>query len=1014
MKHLASITLMVAAAGGGTKASDRPPRTAFPDRSPQTWAQSAPTIEAYGKLPLAFEVNRGQTDAGVKFLARGPGYTVFLTSTEAVLALQKPHLSSAVARPPAAAANAVASERAGVVRARLLGANPKPRVVGSEERAGRANYYIGKDPAAWRANIPTYARVHYRDVYPGVDLIYYGHQGQLEYDFVVAPRADPDGIGLGFDGADRVEIDAEGDLLVHVDGGQIRQRKPVVYQETRAGRTPIDGRYVLRGRRGVGFHVAAYDRSRPLVIDPVLVYSTLFGGSSGAQVSAIAADDAGHALVAGSTGSAEFPTANAAQPSLRGPWDAFVAKLTPGGTGLVYATYLGGTGGDAAGGIAVDADGNAYVAGWTSSLDLPTTPGALQADNAGGADAFVAVLAPSGVLAYGTYLGGRGSEWATGIGLDGTRQVYLTGGAYEGFPTTPGAAQPEYRGQADAFVARLDLAASRVVYATYLGGSDGDAAQAIAVGADGHVYVTGGTASIDFPTVNPIQATNPFPCSLVFVTKLAPDGSVVYSTTLGTGWDDGHGIAVDGGGNAYVTGKTRTEAWDGVGLYCGDYFGWDGAFVAKLDSAGSRLVYVTMFASWYNHATGRAIAVDPAGRAYVTGDTAGPNFPTTPDALQETSPNTSAQDAFLVRLTPAGSIDYGSYLGGTDHESGEVIALDGAGNVYLAGWTESVDYPLTPGAMQTDGREARTPFVMKFRPPPPGSDAEAPDTVIASAVDDDGAAVPDLGATMSTSIVISLAGTDNVAVAGFECRLYGAAFAACGSPVRYTGLVAGWHYFEARAVDAAGNKDASPAQHSWQVDDIPQTSITSMRDGDGNPVATGTFTASTTLSLSFTGSDQTGVAGFECRLDAAVFAPCTSPATYTGLGLGSHWFWVRAVDTFGNRDTSPAYDYANVDARPQTVIGTAMDGRGTFLTDGGASRSDMITFTFDGSDNGRVVGFECSLDGVAFAACTSATTYDGIAWGGHMFRVRAIDENGFRDDSPAAFMWKRAFTWKRP
>src|SRR5207247_2533307 len=326
---------------------------------PATAAPEARVSETYGKLPLHFEANQGQTHQDVRFLARGPGYSLYLTAGEAVLVLTKPNPDATQAR-----ATPV------VVRMSVVGAAPKPLVSGLDELPGKANYLIG-NPAKWRTNVPTYAKVHYREVYPGIDLVYYGNQRQLEYDFVVSPRADPERIVLGFQGAERLEINAEGELVLHAAGGVIRQRVPVIYQEIDGVRTKIEGGYVLKDAHRVGFQVAAYDPSRPLVIDPTLVYFTYLGGSIGDGGRGIAVDAAGAAYVTGYTLSTDFTAGcTVLHGTLRGDHDAVVTKINAAGTALVYSTYLGGSGGEVGVGIAVDAAGAAYVTGFTESADF--------------------------------------------------------------------------------------------------------------------------------------------------------------------------------------------------------------------------------------------------------------------------------------------------------------------------------------------------------------------------------------------------------------------------------------------------------------------------------------------------------------------------------------------------------------------------------------------------------------------------------------------------------------------
>ncbi len=421
-----------------------------PDQAPREQLS-----QTYGKLPLSFEANRGQTDAQVRFLSRSHRQTLFLTSTEAVLVFTKPS-------PTATDQPETRGQAAGtMLRMAFAGSNPQVRVTGLEELPGKANYIIGNDPTKWRTNVPTYGKVHYQDLYPGIDLIYYSTQRQLEYDLVVGPGADPHKIVLAFQGADHLAIDTHGDLVVHTPDGAILQRRPVAYQEIDGVRLDITCIYVLKETGQVSLQVAAYDATSPLVIDPALSYSTYLGGSDNDFAGSIAVDSAGNAYVTGFTTSTNFPTTPGAfQPTFGGSSDVFVTKLNPTGSALVYSTYLGGTGDDDSGGIAVDSAGNAYVAGVTSSANFPTTPGAFQLTLGGSTDAFVTKLNPTGsALAYSTYLGGTGDETCDAIAVDSAGNAYVTGqtGSTD-FPTTSGAFQPTLSGSNDAFIARISPA----------------------------------------------------------------------------------------------------------------------------------------------------------------------------------------------------------------------------------------------------------------------------------------------------------------------------------------------------------------------------------------------------------------------------------------------------------------------------------------------------------------------------------------------------------------------------
>jgi hypothetical protein len=490
-------------------------------------AKRAQVTKAYGQLPMSFEANHGQTDAQVKFISRGSGYSLFLTSTEAVLALRnEKHRAASVAK-SGSQQTAIRNPPAAVVRIKLMDANSDAQTTGLEELPGKTNYLIGNDPAKWRTDVSNYARVRYREVYPGVDLVYYGNQRQLEYDFVIAPGADPQNIRLGFAGNSDVRIDEGGELLLQVtDGGEIRQHKPKIYQEVDGVRREVAGGYVIDAKEQVGFQVARYDRSKPLVIDPTLVYSTLIGGSGDDSAYGVAVGTSGSAYITGMTVTPftinDFPTANPFQPNSTGSTNAFVAKLNPQGTALVYSTYFGHAAYSL--GIAVDGFGSAYVTGYAlSSSSIPTTAGAFQASYPGGSNcsssaAFVSKLSPSGsALVYSTYLGGPCNfVAATGIAVDASGNAYLTGWtSADSFPTV-NPIQPKHapdRGgfniasARDAFVTKINATGSALIYSTFLGGSDWDQGQGIAVDTSGRAYVTGFTNSDDFPTANALQPT---------------------------------------------------------------------------------------------------------------------------------------------------------------------------------------------------------------------------------------------------------------------------------------------------------------------------------------------------------------------------------------------------------------------------------------------------------------------------------------------------------------------------
>jgi Beta-propeller repeat len=684
-------------------------------------------VTTYGKLPLAFEVNRGQTDSRVRFCARGSGYGLFFTATQAILYLRRPGcVDGKQDATGELSANEVkdAVPTGAVVTIGLMGANPAAQLSGRMELPGTSNYFLGNDPSQWITDVPTYDAVCYTDVYPGVDVVYYGSQHQLEYDFVLAPGVDPHAITLGFGGASNLTITSTGDLLIQTPAGEVLQRRPFVYQEYPTGKHEVHGHYVCAGGQRVGFEVGSYDPSRPLIIDPVLTYSTYLGGTGFDVGYGIAVDEDGNAYITGRTQSANFPTTTGVfQPADPDPnpinSDVFVTKLNRQGSALIYSTYLGGSGDDGGNAIAVDESGNVYITGRTNSANFPITAGAFQPAKAGPAvlsDVFVTKLNRRGsALVYSTYLGGTEYDVGWKIAVDEDGNAYVTGRTQSAnFPITAGAFQPVKAGPAgenDAFVTKLNRRGSALVYSTYLGGTEYDFGRGIAVDEDGNAYITGETLSVNFPTTTgAFQAVDPDPNPFrfdAFVTKLNQTGSaLVYSTYLGgIGDDHGNAIAVEDDGNAYITGRTTSAnfpttagVFQPVDPDTGNY----DAFVTKLNRRGSALVYST-YVGGTSDDRGHAIAVDDDGKAYITGQTNSANFPTTAGAFQSVKAAPANEfDAFVTKLNRRGSaLVYSTYLGGTQYDSGEAIAVDEDHDFYVTGRTLSVNFPTTAGAFQT-------------------------------------------------------------------------------------------------------------------------------------------------------------------------------------------------------------------------------------------------------------------------------------------------------------------------
>jgi len=673
-------------------------------------------------LPLSFEENRGQTDPTVTYLAHGPGYTLFLTADETVLTLSHPRTPGqrrhAAHGPDQATTEAVTGTVGTTLRLRYAGANAHPQVDATDQLPGLINYFIGSNPADWQTDVPTFSHVTYHDVYPGTDLVYYGTAGRLEYDWRLQPGADPGAIGFSVEGARGLRLDGAGALSIDTPGGALRQHAPVAYQEIDGRKRPVASRYVVTGADRIGFALGAYDKSKPVTIDPVLSYSTYLGGGYTDEGYGIAVDSAGSAYITGQTNSPYFPTKN----SIQGPnggspnphsltYDAFVTKLNPAGNALVYSTYLGGQNNDYGRGIAVGGQGAAYVTGFTGSPSFPTTSNAYQTVFGGYSyDAFVTKLNPAGNgLLYSSFLGGANTDYGYGIadGQNGT--VYVVGTTLSAnFPIT-NAYQSALTGGA-AFLARIDTTASGAAslrYSTYLGsGSDGLAIAADPSGS-GAVYVTGDTVG-GFPVqgATPIQGSYGGGSSDAYVAKLntgaSGAASLLYSTYLGgSSTDVGQGIAADAAGDAYVTGYTGSSNFPTKNALQGSYNGGSGgdAFVAKVNPAGAALVYSTYLGGSADD-RGNGIAADAQGNAYVTGYTNSTNFPVR--NAPQPSVSGSAYDAFVAKLNAAGSLlPYSTYLGGSGGDDiGTGIAVDAQGSAYVTGYTAATDFPTTNNALQ--------------------------------------------------------------------------------------------------------------------------------------------------------------------------------------------------------------------------------------------------------------------------------------------------------------------------
>jgi hypothetical protein len=582
----------------------------------------------------------------------------------------------------------------------FIGANPSAESVALDPLDARVHYMVGS-AEEWRTDLPSYGRLEYRNVYPGIDIVYYGDPSQrLEYDFVLHPGSEPSQIRLRFEGAERVHSDTNGDMLLRTAAGEWRHTNPAIYQLKSGKRHKLAGRFRAEGPDEVAFEIGEYDRTLPLVIDPTLAYSTFLGGSGQDSAMSIAVDAAGNAYLTGYTESLNFPAASGSRAGNPSGVDVYVAKLSPAGK-LLYITYLGGSGDDRAYGIAVDSSGAAVVAGWTYSTNFPVVNGA-QPRLGGGRDGFVAKLNAAGnALVFSTYLGGSGADSGNAVALDPQGNIYVAGETDStNFPVLNGF-QIQIGGRQDAFLAKFSSAGTKL-YGTYLGGIGDDRATAIAVDAAGNAYVTGSTFSSNLPVAHAFQPTLGGGQD-AFAAKIGPTGNaLIYSTYLGgsggtiSAPEIGNGIAVDSAGCAYIAGTTSSSNFPTSNPLKSSLSGSQDAFVLKLSASGSALVYST-YLGGSSIDMAMAIAVDSTGRAYLAGYTASTDFPAV-SAVQSTY--AGGYDAFLARLNSAGNaLEMATYFGGTGSDCAYGIALDVSGGIYLAGQTLSPDFP-TASAIQ--------------------------------------------------------------------------------------------------------------------------------------------------------------------------------------------------------------------------------------------------------------------------------------------------------------------------
>ena len=719
--------------------SGKPPA----DNKPKQLATSEHLRQAY-QLPLSFEINQGQTDDEVKFFSRGSGYTLFLTASEAVLSLR-----------------GKSNDKPAVLRMKLAGAHENPVLTGRNQLSGKMNYLMGQDRDRWQTNVPTYRQVYYEEVYSGVDLVYYGNQRQLEYDFIVEPHANPKSIRLAFTGARSLNVDRNGDLVLETSGGVVRQKRPVAYQDIDGQRRTITANYVVKNRRQVGFQLGDYDPAQPLVIDPVIDYSTYLGGGGVDEANDITVDDEGNIYVTGVTGSINFPTKSPikgiCQPCQNWSIEAFITKIDPdesGDASLVFSTFWGSNlqGSTEGKAIAVDAEKNIYVVGTTVSNAFPTTPNALQPvfQPFTSTNGFLTKFDPQGSsFQYSTYLMGNNVDEVADVAVDDSNNIYVAGAtASTNFPLL-NAYQSYNFGSFDGFLTKFrwtppdpgmppNPGAYTLAYSTYFGGYTDDIATNLALDSAGNAYLTGSTQSRDlswtpywdgFPVLNGFQMNHAGGTD-AFVTKIDPtkigSASLLYSSYLGGSGQENAvvrlgGIAVDVWDNAYVTGMTSSNVnFPLQAAYDSSLSGTYDTFVTKVDAdlmGSSSLIYST-FLGGVGLDYGHDIAVDLQGRAFVAGMTQSNNFPLTECAF----PDGPSWDGFISVLDSSGAnLVFSTYFDGNGWDIINAIAVDSSGVAHVTGSTDSTNFRLHDAYQSnlgglSPGSSFKDAFVTKIQP----------------------------------------------------------------------------------------------------------------------------------------------------------------------------------------------------------------------------------------------------------------------------------------------------------
>ncbi|HEV3279964.1 MAG TPA: SBBP repeat-containing protein, partial [Terriglobia bacterium] len=807
-------------------------------------------------------------------------------------------------------------------------------------------------------------------------------------------------------------VNEAGELVIQTGAGEVELRRPEAYQGEGGGRRRVAVSYVRRGDGEIRLKVGAYRRDRALTIDPVLVYSTYLGGSGGDVGYGIGVDSLGDAYVAGVTNSTDFPTATPEQGSSGGNGDAFVSKLNPDGSGLVFSTYLGGSGSDSAAAVAVDSKGDVLVTGQTTSTDFPiapqpstgspNSPVAFQASYGGSGDAFVAELPSTGnLLTYSSYLGGSGADFGQGIAVDSTGNAYVTGSTQSpDFPIPAGTTpfQSTIAGSSDAFITKVNFSGTALVYSTYLGGSQADTGQEVQVDSSSNAYVAGYTFSTNFPTLNPIQAANGGNAD-AFITELDPTGAALAFSTYygGTDQDRAFGLALDTSANIYICGNTLSSDFPttaNVFQPNSKYGGNGNAFVLKLNTGGKSVSYSTLLGgTGGDQANG--IAVDSMGDAAVAGYTQSSDFPTVNafQAILGLSGGSSCgtqvcADAFVTEFNPTASQAlYSSFLGGAGADFGQGIAIDSTGDLYVTGSTSSINFPAVATAYQGDlAGVAGNAFITKV------SNANLPAIVLSPATLSFGNEAVSVTSSVQTLTVVN-EGTAPLSISEIEAPssdftdsndcvgTVAPAGGSCTINVSFTPAATGTVTDQFTITDNALN---SP--HTFTVTGTGVTQATSVTVAPnsltfGN-TRVGSVATMQTVTITNTGTATLNITGITVSGDFTQTNNCGAVFNVLNVGQSCSVFVVFAPTASGSRTGSLSVS-DNATGSPQTV---ALSGAGLALfslASNNATISTIIgsttaTFTVNATSVSGFTG-DISLSCPTSVTCTftPATIFGG-------------------------------------